>query len=231
MKNYLSICLALLAGSLLLAQGQETPFYAGDQSVFILPTANTMPQAKVAITSCELLVWQCSISATDRLHFSAGTVLPIEQGLFNTFSFGAKYRYLSYGKLKSAAWLSFSPYSAMITLGNVFSLSGEKAGLHLAGTVFSQARDGDTRFGVGMGGTAKLVGFVNIMGEAFIVPDMIWTEQDVFEDPTSYASMYILGLRLKLKRGSLDLGGIREFDMPKEDTMYALPFIKLTMVF
>lgn len=71
MKNYLLICLALLAGSLLLAQEHAAQFNAADQSVSLLPTAHTMPRGTHAITTMEFVLFQYSYAPTNRLHLSA----------------------------------------------------------------------------------------------------------------------------------------------------------------
>lgn len=230
MKNYVLIIIVLLAGTLLLAQEKETPFYAADQSVFLLPTAHTMPRGTHALTSFEVLLLQYSFSATDRLHLSAGMVFPVTADMFKTLSLGAKYRYLSQGKVNSAAWASYSPDPQLFTAGNVVSLDANKASLHFAAALYANAEEGESRILFGLGGIAELSHRVNLMGEIIMVPETEWIEEEDIDEVTGYEGLLIVGLRFKGEKISWDLGGARSLEEGQGD-LIAIPFLKATFLF
>lgn len=230
MKNYVLITIVLLAGTLLLAQEKETPFYAADQSVFLLPTAHTMPRGTHALTSFEVLLLQYSFSATDRLHISTGMVFPVTSEMLRTLSLGAKYRYLSQGRVNSAAWVSYSPDPQLLTAGNVVSLDMAKTSLHFAAALYANTEEGESRVLFGLGGIANLSNRVNLMGEVIMVPETEWIEEEDIDEVTGYEGIVILGLRFKGERISWDLGGARSLEGDQGD-LIAIPFLKATFLF
>ncbi|HOH46806.1 MAG TPA: hypothetical protein PLX59_03135 [Candidatus Cloacimonadota bacterium] len=229
MKNFLMIIACLLAGSLLMAQEPGTGYYAADQSVFVLPTAHTMPKGSHALTSYELFLWQYSFAPTDRLHLSAGMVFPFNGEMLKTISLGAKYRYISQNLSNGAVWVSYTPDANTMTAGNVFSYGTDRSSLHLVAAVATQFNDGDSQAFFGMGGILGLSRRANLMGEVIAIPSSEWDDFEDMEMDSEYDGVVIFGLRFKGERISWDLGGIRFLE--DQGDIWALPFVKGTFIF
>ena len=230
MKNYVLICLALLAGSLLLAQEHAAQFNAADQSVSLLPTAHTMPRGTHAITTMEFVLFQYSYAPTNRLHLSA-MMMPlfilVDEEAFRTLTVGAKYRYLSKREFDSAAWVSYSPVPKLLTVGNVMSMSLDKTSMHIVAGFTSRPTVGRGKPFVGLGGIAEISHRLSLVGEVSIIPDGTVLYEEDNEDMEVYSSILILGLRLKGGMTCWDLGGV----VSLEGKTSVAPFIKATFCF
>ena len=215
------------------AQAQQSPmindeFYAADQSVFILPTAYTMPAGTHAFTDFMIVLMQYSYSVTDRMHVSAGMVFPFEKNMLKTFSFGGKYRYLSSGNLDSSAWATLTPDPMTMTVGNVLSWGNPNRSLHLAGAGLFNLKEGEGNFFFGVGGISQLSGRINLMGEVVLIPSDF--EDGAVTISSEYEAIGIVGLRFKGQKISWDLGAARMLTEDMGDIL-AIPFLKATFLF
>ena len=138
MKKLALLSILFCALSFLGAADEE--FHAGDQSVFMLPTAYTMPKGSCAVTVYEAVILQFAYAPIDRLHLSAGmVVLPFNYNLdmAETITAGAKYNYYRGKSMASAVWGSCTYRPKLLTLGNVLSFGsngGKGVGsVHLMG--------------------------------------------------------------------------------------------------
>ena len=234
MKKLASLCSLLLALSILSAADGE--FYAANQSVFILPTAYTMPKGSSALTDYELLILQYAYAASDRLHISAGMVFPVVEDAFETFSLGGKFNYYRGKSMESAVWGTYTFDSNLFTLGNVLSFGGNKndesGSIHLAGMLLGNLESDNIQGVLGTGGIVRFSNLVNGMMELFFAPFNVKGDPGglLNLDGNDYA-LLIAGIRFKGHKVSVDLGGMRPMGDVELDELLLFPFLKATILF
>ncbi|HNX37689.1 MAG TPA: hypothetical protein PL124_02065 [Candidatus Cloacimonadota bacterium] len=212
----------------LLAQEQE--FYAADQSVFVLPTAYTMPAGTFAFTDYEVALLQFAYAPVDRLHLSYGMVFPVTKDMFRTASLGFKYQYYSTERLATALWTSYSPDPKLLTVGNIFSGGNGRTSAHLGIGALVSMDEGVTATAIGAGiihGLTPRVSGMLELDTTFINND---TELFDSEDSVRADCFLLAGVRLKGEKVSWDFGAMRQLTEDWGD-LIALPFIKATVLF
>lgn len=239
MKKLVFLSILLIALSFLGAADGE--FHAGDQSVFILPTAYTMPKDSYAVTLYEALIPQFAYAATDRLHLSAaGTVIPaLEEGeWWAIVSFGVKYNYFRAKNVESAVLGNYTHYLKTVTLGNVVSFgsnSGKGVGsVHLVGFLLGNKdnRESWELMGtLGMGWILRLSNRINAMAELTFVPFDIEKELSHSSEEENKYALLIAGFRYKWKRVALDLGAMHTLGGMGQSEFMRLPFVKVSILF
>lgn len=233
MKKLVFLSILLIALSFLGAADGE--FYAGDQSVFILPTAYTMPKGSFAVTGYEAVIPQIAYAPIDRLHLSAvGMIIPAGEIGFATIIFGAKCNYYRGKNIASAVWGSCMHNAPLITLGNVVSFgsnSGDgKGGVHLMGMLLGYLDSENLKGTMGTGGILKLSKHVNIMTELTFEPFNIKTEPSYYSEEENRYVLLIAGLRFKWKKASFDLGFMRMLGDVEQSELMRYPFVKITAI-
>lgn len=227
---FLALAILILLGALNAVEGD---FYAGTQSVFVLPTAYTMPKGSSSLTDYEVVFLQYAYAASDRVHISAAMVFPFTTDMVRTFSLGGKVNYFRRKDVESALWASYTPDPKTLTAGNVVSVGNEKASLHIvgivAGAVGSEAILGD----FALGGIARFSDRVNGMLDLIFTPFTIagGGDSDFLDlDDSMNDAGIIFGIRFKGQQVSWDLGAMRIIG---EDmgSLIALPFLKATFLF
>ncbi|NMD13101.1 MAG: hypothetical protein GYA77_06075 [Candidatus Cloacimonetes bacterium] len=238
MKKLASLCALLCALSFLGAADGE--FYAANQSVFVIPTAYTMPKGSSSFIDYELVILQYSHALSDRLHLSMGMGFPYNVEMAKTITAGAKFNYFRAPSLESAAWGTFTPIEEVYTLGNVVSFgnnSGNGGGsLHLAGMLYGDMDKPDHLWGVmGTGGIVRISNRVNGMADVILPPLRIKDSPDDTEsedeDESDNFGMFIVGVRIKGKMLSVDLGGMRLVGDADQGNLLLMPFVKATVLF
>lgn len=243
MNKYFVIFLVLIAWTAMMGQiadevateetaapKDDADFYAADQSVFVMPTAYTMPRGEHALTSFELILVQYSYSASDRLHISAGSIFPVTSDALRSFSLGFKYRYFTKKPFDAAAWTSYTPDADLMTIGSVLSLGQNNRSVHLAAAGYLDFKEEIQRVIFALGGITPLTSRTMLMGEVIAYPETeyVWeTDEDVVDH---YGLGAIVGLRFKGSKISWDLGGMRLLSEDMGEVI-AIPFIKATFLF
>ncbi|MBN2830453.1 MAG: hypothetical protein JXR56_09055 [Candidatus Cloacimonetes bacterium] len=134
MKRLVLSVIALLICYFSLAQESSHTFRTGDQSLCFMPTAYTMPELNVSLTSYGLLVYQLEGTIIDRTQIGFATVFPyMPEIVKETGTFGIKQNYYRRDNFESAAFAIYTPSIKFATFGNVISYSSDKFSTHLAG--------------------------------------------------------------------------------------------------
>jgi hypothetical protein len=206
------------------AQDASEPYFAGDQSLLIMPTAYTMPKGSSAFTDYELIVIQYSYAIGNRTHLSAMSAFPISAELMRSLTIGVKQNYFKSGMLQSAAWVSFTPDNEirLLTFGNVFSYGTSKTSGHAAIAIGANMQDEISSAIIMVGGTTRLSNTINLMGE------FMSSSEVLAEDAAS--GIINIGIRFKGPKLSWDLGGFRPTKGDTGDVLL-LPFLKATFIF
>ncbi len=232
MKKYLLTVMAAMILTVAL-NAVETGFYAGNQSVFVLPTAYTMPKGSSAFTDYEVVFLQYAYAVNDRAHLSAAMVFPFTTDMLRTFSLGGKVNYFRRKNVESAVWASFTPDPKVVTAGNVVSVGNEKANLHIVGVMTGAIGEKDLLVDFGLGGITRFSNRVNGMVDVIFTPINVAGGSDSnfldLGDSLNDAGI-IFGIRFKGQQVSWDLGGMRIIG---EDmgSLIAIPFLKATFLF
>ncbi|NMD13102.1 MAG: hypothetical protein GYA77_06080 [Candidatus Cloacimonetes bacterium] len=239
MKKLALLSILFCALSFLGAADEE--FHAGDQSVFMLPTAYTMPKGSCAVTVYEAVILQFAYAPIDRLHLSAGmVVLPFNYNLdmAETITAGAKYNYYRGKSMASAVWGSCTYRPKLLTLGNVLSFGsngGKGVGsVHLMGMLVGDIESENLRGILGTGGILHLFKRVNgMMDFLYYVPiNLVGEPGEFFGVKDHNYALLNAGIRLKGKRGSVDWGGLGSVGkVVKSKKLQLLPFVKVTFMF
>jgi len=130
----LAVC---ICGSLPAKQTAER-FWAGDQSLFFMPTAYTMPKGSHAFTVYEVAYWQYTYALTNSTHLSASTFMPLAiNGLVPGFAAGIKQNYLKTEMVQAAAAIGYSPYFEKVILSNIVSIESDRISFHAAGILLT----------------------------------------------------------------------------------------------
>ncbi len=203
-------------------QDEKIPFHPADQSLFVMPTAFTMPQGMHAITDVEVAIIQYSYAITNRTHLSAGTIFPINTEALESFSLGFKQNFVKLNSIESAFWGSYTIVHQVLSVGSVISLSKNNYSLHL-GTGYIHSRKDDVDNLITMiGGKADVSKRVSLIAEL----------DSYFElDSSESETALFMGVRLKGKNISWDLGGIRPVKDLSDSDLILIPFLKATFMF
>ncbi len=130
----LAVC---LCGSLPAKQTAER-FWAGDQSLFFMPTAYTMPKGSHAFTMYEVMYWQYTYALTNSTHLSASTFMPFFiNGVVQGFAAGVKQNYLKTEMVQAAAAIGYSAYFKRALVSNIISIGNDRISLHAGGSLLT----------------------------------------------------------------------------------------------
>ncbi len=234
MKKLALLCVLLLALSFLSADDRE--IYSGDQTVFVFPTAYTMPKGSSALTDYEIIILQYAYAASDRLHLSAGMAFPVVKDALKTFSLGGKYNYFRSKSVESAVWGTYTFDTNVFTLGNVISFGGNSGhgdgSVHLVGMLVGDIESENLRGILGTGGILRFSKRVNGMMELYYAPiNLVGEPGEIFSvDNYDYAVLNA-GVRFKGHKVSFDLGGIRPVGNVDLGELILFPFVKATFMF
>jgi hypothetical protein len=205
------------------ADKDEPLYHSADQSLFVMPTAFTMPRGSSVLTSFEFLILQYTYAPTDRLHLSLASIFPITFDLLRSFTLGGKINYLRKDGIQAAFYGSFTPdvEVRIANIGHVLSIGNPSSSLHFSvSKPFGEYEDLlEGGFLFGLGGITDLSRRVAGIGEVYLYTGEGDSEQ-----------VLALGLRFKGTNISWDLGGFRPlgYDL---GIFIAVPFIKATFLF
>lgn len=202
-------------------KAKEPLYYAADQSLFMMPTAYTMPKGTQSFTDYELFVLQFANAVGENTHISAIVAFPVTMEMLQSFTAGVKHNYIHNGKLQAAVWGSYTPYYHALTVGNVFSLGSPKASVHAAASWGTDFSDYSKEYVIMLGGMTDFT-----PKTAFLLE--VLTSSQILEDYSN--GLITFGVRFKGKQTSWDIGGFRPLDAGGLD-FFALPFLKATFIF
>ncbi len=206
----------------------KIPFHPADQSLFLMPTAYTMPKGMAAITDIELVLIQYSAAPTEDFHISFGMGFPIVSEMVNLFTVGVKYKYVNEKAMNVAAWVSYTPDSQVLSCGNVFSFSKDNTSFHVSPGYITSYKD-DVEVLLMMGGmevsATPRTSFIIESVSGFDLTD------DDNDDDNDDETILTLGFRLKGDRISWDLGGSRLLNSMRDSDVFLIPFLKATFMF
>ncbi len=203
----------------------DSMYESADQSLFVLPTAYTMPKGKSAFTSYELVVVHLTKAITDRINIGVGMVFPFTVDVLQTTTVGGKVNYFKNKSVQCAAFGSITPFiknsSPGFNIGHVISLGTPKSSFHIVvDKPFSDLEDvRKNGFLAAFGGISNLSERIAAIGELYVY---------VSDQPP--AEVISLGVRFKGKNISWDFGGIRPLGVNLGGFL-AVPFIKATYAF
>jgi hypothetical protein len=143
MKRLLSFLTVLLIIYTLRGVDSSHVFKTGDQALFLMPTAYTMPEMNVSLSTYALVVYQFEWSVIDHTQLGIATVIPYAKNVVEqTYTPGIKHNYYRSDNLESAFWATYTPSIKWVTIGNVVSYRKEKFSGHVAGMyAFQQEED------------------------------------------------------------------------------------------
>jgi len=225
MKMKILILAIMLIMSVLLFAEAEDTFNPADQSLLLMPTAQTMPKGSAALTNYVLLFNQLSYALTNRMHITAAMAFPIHKDMIKTFSIGSKLNYVKITDLQAALWNTYNFDSQVLVFGNVFSQGDGQVKFHFSQGMFVNFEKQDNVFFMGGGMLGEISPKTSLILEGVFVPQKsfeIFDDEEIEKD----FKMFLLGVRFKGKSIGWDFGAAR----PLEDTgdLIALPFLKAT---
>ena len=180
-----------------------------------------MPRGSFAITDYELLVVQFTTAPSPSTHISAMGFIPFFKDAIKSFTVGVKQRYYTRDKLSSAGWVSWTPDSKSITVGNVVSIGKPSESLHL-GIVYARNELDDLESPVIFAGVRKdLSKRIALLGEVITSTDQLSDDLDGF---------YGVGIRFIGDTVSWEIGGFRGINDDLGD-IYFIPLLKATVEF
>ncbi len=221
MKQIILYVLMILGSMTAFALESKVEYQAADQSLFVMPTAYTMPRGMKALTDYELIVLQYAYAVNDHTHISAMTLFPITEEMVRTFSVGIKQNYLHQGKIQSAFWTTYTVHFHVMSIGNVVSYGTPDNSFHIAGSWATDFESSSNNVALAIGTIQKLASRTAFIGE-FV------TASQVLEKETN--GLLLFGVRFKGDKMSWDFGGFRPLQGDTGE-LIALPFLKATFAF
>ncbi|MDZ4120862.1 MAG: hypothetical protein U1C33_00480 [Candidatus Cloacimonadaceae bacterium] len=217
----LIVVVACLFYTLLLTAQAGVYNNPGDQSIMLLPTAYTMPKGSFSITDYELFVVQFTAAPTPSTHVSIVSLIPFFKDALKTFTVGVKQRYYTRDRISSAAWLSYTPDSKSMSIGNILSLGKPSESLHLGILYVRNEEDGLDSPVIFAGVRKDLSKRIALLGEVVTSIDQLSDDVDGF---------FGGGIRFIGDTISWELGGFRGINDDLGD-IYFIPLLKATVEF
>jgi hypothetical protein len=148
---------------------QETDiFWPGDQSLFFMPTAYTMPQGSHAFTMYEVIYWQYTYALTNSTHLSASTFMPFfVSGVVEGFAAGIKQNYLKTEMVQAAAAIGYSPYFERALVSNIVSIGSDRISIHAGGILLTDFTEWSNYHIFMAGARLRVSNTLGLMGELY----------------------------------------------------------------
>jgi hypothetical protein len=122
MKRLFSLLIALLIVFSLESLDNKHVFRTGDQSLFFMPTAYTMPKLDISLTSYNFSTFQLEVNITHRTQIGISSNIPGSyHNLDGVYTLGIKSNFLRWKAFDDAIFATYSPTKNLRTIGNVIS--------------------------------------------------------------------------------------------------------------
>ncbi|MCH8496270.1 MAG: hypothetical protein LAT57_11665 [Balneolales bacterium] len=210
-------------GQLSAQDSSEKVYRSSDNTLFILPTGQTVPEGTHQLNSFQLFFLSYNYGVTERLQVGASAFFPLSVEIFRySFGINAKYQFVQSDNFDAAAIAVILPASSVgLTMASGTYTSGRvrfHGGLGL-GVSFDDLSNRSPFIGM-LGSDVKIGGRTSFMFEYTTFAD------GLFDDANGLAT---LGFRFDLGRGNVDIGGIRPGGISGD--FIAFPFIRATIEF
>ncbi|MCC5926183.1 MAG: hypothetical protein JJU41_06430 [Bacteroidetes bacterium] len=205
------------------AVSQDSSYRASDNTLFILPTGQTVPKGTHQLNSFQLFFIGYNYGVTDRLQLGVFSFFPLNMTLFTqSFSVSAKYKFYSNDRFDVAAMGAVLPANGVTLAMTSGSYSINKtrlhAGLGLAFEFNDPANNSPiiSMLGINHGLSER----VSLMGEFASLGSSLIDDA---------SGLFTFGARFHFESGNIDFGGMRPSGTG--DDFFAFPFLRGTIEF
>lgn len=198
-------------------------YMAGDNELFFMPTAYTMPKGIVYLSDYEVFLMNFGFAPGDGTQLGAFMVFPVNVLLIKTFTFGAKQRIINTKNISSALFGTYTLEGSMYTFGGVVSIGPEKINGHL-GIMFYGTPDQNK-----LSDPVLLLGMKwKVSKAASLIAE--YTSFATF-DNNIFNGFVTLGIRVGGQYFSGELAFVRPLKHDIGDNIISLPFVKVSYYF
>jgi hypothetical protein len=217
-KTILTIFVFFVA---ILSANETIDYRVGENELFIMPTAYTMPQGRFYFASYELIIINMTFAPTNRSQIGFYSLFPISTEFLQTVTILGKQNWLQTERFSSAFWGSYTPEAKFALIGNVFSFGKKDRGnFHFSFTnafEFGKSTHHDLIFMAG----AKFP-FTTVT--SFLVE--IYNSEALLDE--DFNGLLNIGLRFHSNRFAIDVAGIRPLENTGEFLFF--PFLKVVIM-
>ena len=218
MKRFIPIIIIVF--TLNICNAQE--YQVSDHELLLMPTAYTMEQGKSYLTNYELFLLNYTYAISPSTHLGVFTLFPITKDFLETFTLGAKQKYLNSDFIKAALWTTYTPKISGLTLGTVFSFGKATHGLHLGISTASEFETSKKHWEL-----VYMLGYrYDFSKKLSLLAEYTNFSSFIKED---FNGLISIGIRFRGESISWELAGIR----PLESTgdLLFFPLLKATFLF
>jgi hypothetical protein len=195
-------------------------YLPGDNELFIMPTAYTMPVSNSYFSDYELIFLNYSYAVTPTTHISILSLFPITTQFYETFTFGIKQHIITYNSLQSSLYGVFTPKSSSYSIGDVISYGAPKRSFHLslAYVKYSEQSDADWVY---------MLGFrIDPSQNTSIIMEYENANSLVNED---FKGLFTIGVRIRSTHMSWEIAGLRP--LGSSGSLLFIPLLKVGYYF
>lgn len=201
----------------------EREYMAGDNELFFMPTAYTMPRGMAYVSDYELFFLNFGVAPGNGTQLGGFMLFPVSEGFARTFTFGAKQRVVNTKNISASLFGTYTFENSLFTLGGVVSLGPEKINVHigmmLMGSTYQQEMSHPVLL---LGGKLKLGKAASIIAE--------YVSFASFREDT-FNGILTIGIRVAGQYLSGELAMIRPLMHNIGGDFISLPFVKVSYFF
>lgn len=201
-----------------------TTYRASDNTLFVLPTGQTVPKGTHQLNSFQLFFVGYNYGITDRFQVGGSAFFPLNLSIFReSLLFSAKYHLYSGNKLDVSAMAAIFPANGVTLAVSSATYTLNRTRLHGGlGTGFSFTDPADAAPFVALfGADHNLSHRVSLMVEYATIASTI-----LVDDANG---LFTFGARFHFEQGNIDFGAMRPTSVG--DAFFAFPFLRGTIEF
>jgi hypothetical protein len=216
-KANLILMVAFILG---ICKAQE--YQVSDHELLLMPTAYTMEQGKSYLTDYELFLLNYTYAISPSTHLGVFTLFPITKDFLETFTLGAKQKYLNSDFIKAALWTTYTPKISGLTLGTVFSFGKAANGLHLGISTASEFETSEKHWEL-----IYMLGYRYDFSQKFsLLAEYTNFSSFIKED---FNGLISIGIRFRGESIAWELAGVRPLESTGDFLFF--PLLKATFLF
>ena len=215
-----SIHILMIAFMVTICTAQE--YHAGDHELLLMPTAYTMEAGKSYLSDYELFFLNYTYAVTPSTHLGIFTLFPITKDFLETFTLGAKQKYLDSGFIKAALWTTYTPKISGLTLGTVFSFGKAANGLHIGISTATEFETSEEHWEF-----VYMLGYRYDLSQKFSLLAEYTNFSSFIEE--DFNGLISIGIRFRGESIAWELAGVRPLESTGDFLFF--PLLKATFLF
>lgn len=219
MKNrLLKYCVFLFIPAAIYCQ----EYQAGDNELFLMPTAYTMPVNNSYFSDYELFFLNYSYAVTPTTHIGLFSLFPITTQFYETFSFGAKQRLFVYKEVQTSLYGTFTPKTSSYSLGDVISLGKPEKSFHVsvAYVKYSEYSEADWIY---------MIGFRIDPSRKVSIITEYENANSLIKSSSDFKGLFSIGVRIHSTNMSWEIAGTRP--LASSGSLLFFPLLKVGYYF